>query len=95
MTSETKDLSDRLTFTPLDELTKPRNGFEAVVDHYWIVDPARGAAFASRTKKFPLLSPQCNRDRNLTERLNSELYGNAGFEVQQIPVAYIHRGDDD
>jgi hypothetical protein len=82
-----------LRFVPLEELQKPKTGYEVLVDFWWIVHPDKGAVFYQRNiQKKNLGSPQCNRDKNVTELVHSRLY--TDMEIRQIPLAYILRDYD-
>jgi len=80
-----------LLFVPLDELTTPKTGQEVIANHWWMVDPARGAVFFKRGKHVRDASPQCNMNKAICELLKPKLYPD--FEIQFIPVAYIPMRD--
>jgi hypothetical protein len=71
----------KLTYVPLEELARPRNGvWQVYVDYWWTVDPERGAII------FDKWFPQCNEAERITRRVTEQLYPWA--EARQIPVAY-------
>lgn len=77
----------RLAFVPEAEACQPRNGLiECHIDHWWIVHPERGLVFyGAKSTHRESLSPQCNRDRSVTEYLRS-MYPWA--EVRQVPLVF-------
>jgi len=65
-------------FVPLDQLTKPRNGsLDCYLDRYWVVTDEGALLFRG-------VSPQCNVNRTVTERLKPEW-----ARVEFIPVAFL------
>ncbi len=80
-----------LSYVSLDEIQKPKNGYEVWVDYWWIVDPEKGAIFSHRWRG-AYGAPQCNRDENVTRLIHSSLYKD--MEVHKIPLAYIKRDYD-
>lgn len=78
---------DSLVFVPLDVAITPCCG-EAIVDHYWVVHPEKGAVFFNAAPKRALFIgdecileghgrvfvPQCNADEKTAQHLNNRIY---------------------
>lgn len=73
---------------PLDELTKPKGGqCYVIVDHWWTVDPDKGALIFKMNKRHEG-SPQCNSDKRIVDRM-LESRGRDGYVAMQIPLAFM------
>ena len=71
---------------PLSEATKPKNGYEVIVDHWWgVVDECLLFYI-----KHGVNSPQCNIDKRVVESV-SKAYKIPNIEVRQVPVVFIPR----
>ncbi len=83
-----------LRHAPIEELQVPCDG-AVMIDRYWCVHPDKGAAFWDRGGRGSLdldrLSPQCNSDKLVSDRL---VHIHPGHVIQKIPVVYcgnLHR----
>ena len=76
---------DNFEQIPLKELETPKEGYEAIPQHYWAV--INGNALFLRGVRYR--NPQCNLDRDLMQALIQRLYPDA--ECTLIPIAFIQR----
>ena len=74
--------AERLTYVPVIEAARPRDGL-CKVDRWWAVVQHLG----EQCIVFYDGQPQCNSFRHVAEPLFAELY--PGCTVQQLPVIYI------
>ena len=80
-------------FVPVETLSQPRQG-ECVVNHYWFVDPARGAMFYASNHSMDPPHPMCNSDRRVHELVGrNEAW--AGYDIVLIPVAYMAHAQEE
>jgi len=76
-----ESLKEQLTFVPVEEVSRPRDGvFRVVVDAWWIMSGGQVMFFRGH-------SPQCNANREVAERIRKSLYPEC--EIVQVPVAYV------
>lgn len=68
---------------PLAEITKPRDGAMAYVDHWWVVTPQDEVLFFKRKWG----SPQCNHNESITKRLGCPQI--EGCRAQFVPLAFV------
>ena len=74
---------------PLDRLIAPQNGFEAVVDVWWVVDDEGAFMVNGR--------PQCNHQESIAKTVQARIYPESkypGVRLLHVLVAYIPRRGD-
>lgn len=79
MKNPSKTLLDKCTKIPVNKAVVPFTGARVWVDCYWIV-------IEENILFYNKFSPQCNPNKNLTEKLRDNLYPNA--EVRHFPLIY-------
>lgn len=88
------DQPPRQMFTPvyvsIEEATKPKEGYTAMLDRWWVVHPEHGLTFA-KFKSFR--APQCNHDRRLPEDLIASFY--PGHEARFMPLVFVRPEPED
>lgn len=70
---------------PIEELTKPKDGYTVMLDRYWVVLNGK-ALFYKSSQQYT--SPQCNDNKALAAYLKDKCYPE-GTEIQFIPIAYV------
>lgn len=79
--------SNRIRYIPLNELKKPKNNHEVMVDYYWhIIDGCAMAYHRYGPKDKSAGVPQCNGNPEVAKMIQERIYPDA--IVVQIPVAY-------
>lgn len=73
-----------ITYVPLAELTTQKNGHEVLLDHFWAIHPERGAIFYTAHRRF---TPQCNRDKAVSDLMIGQLYPFA--KCERLEAAYV------
>ena len=80
-------------FIPVETLGQPRTG-ECLVDHWWFVDPAKGAMFYASNHHLDGPHPMANRNRRVHEVVAKNKAW-AGYDIVQIPAAYMGHADEE
>jgi hypothetical protein len=75
----------RLVFMPFADIEKRSGPSHVIRDSWWATHPERGLVFYAQGRKtLDNASPQCNRDKRITEMLAGKLYPWA--EIKFMPV---------
>lgn len=84
--------AERIIRVRLADYLTPRTG-QVIVDHWWIVDE-NDALLYYTANCGASVSPQCNRDRKVCERLMASLGYPFKVRVRLIPLAFDHDHED-
>jgi len=72
---------------PLSKITTPKDGCITYVGWFWLTKDDR----AFKSVLYGTL--QCNKDKRVVEVVYKDLIAD-GYEVTQIPVAYVDKGGE-
>jgi hypothetical protein len=77
-----------------DAISGPKDGFcRIIADSWWVVHPDNGLVFYHFSGEQGLGSPQCNRDKTITETDLGTFYPDCSVEFLERAIVPIHLRD--
>jgi hypothetical protein len=75
---------------PIEKMTDPhgRRLVQVYEDYWWVVNENDELYFYG-TQRSPYLSPQCNMNRSIAEKLATSVSYESVKEVRQIPLVFV------
>lgn len=81
---------DRIMRIPLKAIEKPRDGHcDVFVNWWWTYDPKSDSVIFYQRHKPQYSSAQCHKNKGIAEKIFGLVWKPFGFEMRQIPVAYV------
>lgn len=83
-------VEDRIVRVTLKAIQKPRRGIcEVMVNSWWVFDPKTESVIFYLRHDKRHSSAQCHDRQGIAEKVFGQLWSPFGFELRQVPVAYV------